>query len=268
MTDVDPRDAVVAGYIRARTAIATPPELAARVREAIEITTQSRPRSKMSWAWVPAVAAAAVVLVAVGLAWYGSLVGSSPAPSATPSATTTATATATPPTPSTAATPLPSVEGLAAGPVRCTEPSVGFALSVPDGWYTNVAASEIDTPSCLYFATRPFGAPRVGGAPAEAQVVISIRTGAHAPPGTVTDRRELTINGLPALRLEVAGAEGGVLPPDQRQVAYLIGLDGELPSESTTGTWLLVETSSERPGEETSNVEVLDQIAATVEAPQ
>ena len=264
MTDsIDPRDATIVGYLRQRTPGDAPADLASRVMSVVDATPQTASAYRFSVPMAVAGAAAAIVVVAVALNWYAGLVGSGPGP--VESGILTASAS-TAPSPSAAPSTLPSVPGLVAGPATCTNEPSGYTLMVTAGWYANLAASEVETPSCLFLATEAFEAPRTDSVPPEARIILSARTGDYSPGGRVEARRDLTINGMPALRLEIVGEPGGTLPAGHSGVVYVIGLQGEMPSESTTRTWLLIETGSDRPGSGAENIAALDAIARTVEA--
>lgn len=254
ITDTDPRDATVVDYLQARTRADVPDSFSMGVMRMVDRVPQERPGSLFGPMLTRAAAAAATVLVAfVAVTWYASQSASGPGPSQVASSSATLRASTTP----AASTPFVPA-GLLRGPATCINTTDGFQVAVPVGWYTNVAATDVETPSCRYFAPEPFATPRTDSIPPEARVTLGLRRGAFAHGGQTENPRQLEIGGMPAERLEITGVPGAPL------VVYTIGVDGELPSEATE-SWMLVETDATRPGELADNVAALDAIAMSVE---
>ena len=132
----------------------------------------------------------------------------------------------------TAATDEPSTVTLGQ---RCESPA-GFAVARPVGWFTN---DEPAPELCAWFGPAPLEVPSVPGEGVLAAVRLGVQEGvdvatASAPdPGveTVTDRRETTVDGRRAFRLESTTVDSGVFPAGTRTVHWTVEMppDGDVP---------------------------------------
>lgn len=118
---------------------------------------------------------------------------------------------------------------------RCQGPA-GFSVARPVDWFTN---EEPAPGPCAWFGPAPVEVPSVPGGDVLAPVGLSVQDGvdvatASAPdPGveTVTDRRETTVDGRRAFRLESTTVDAGVFPAGTRTVYWAVELppDGDVP---------------------------------------
>jgi hypothetical protein len=121
------------------------------------------------------------------------------------------------------ATPEPQATALPDGWVRCVNAEVGFSIGYPADWfttdvYTTLDGSERPHPevACSYFDPRPFVIPVDGEYPATALEAHLSRRPLATIVEQLTDatfyrplsREELTIAGMPAVRLEGELVEG------------------------------------------------------------
>ncbi len=158
---------------------------------------------------------------------------------------------------------VPTTSVLVTGPATCSDRGSGFQLTVPAGWYA--LESIEDDPSCRAFSTAPFGEP--AGFPRGQRPSLTVemfRGGSYRPGGTIANRDVLSINDHPALRLVVRGGNTSFLPPSSMATVYIIALDGELPSDTSTGRWLAL-SSTTLAGDPEENDAALDVIANSVE---
>ena len=182
-------------------------------------------------------AVVAVIMLAVGTAL---VVSNLRAPIGGPIVTAAPSTSPTPtPTPSSSPAPTPMPAGWIAGPTVCVDEAQGFAVGVPDGWYANDAAQEL--PACRLFSVETVEIADPSDPPS-VPIRLDVATGDFGfASEEVVDRTELTIAGLPALRLLTEGPNGSGL-------TYVVGLDGTLPSENNPDRFLFITT---RYGNET-----------------
>lgn len=154
-----------------------------------------------------------------------------PAPEATGSAST--------PSPTSSPTPAPTATTAEPSAVtldqRCQGPA-GFSVARPVDWFTN---EEPAPELCAWFGPSPVEVPSAPGGDVLAPVGLSVQDGVDvatvsAPdPGveTVTDRRETTVDGRRAFRLESTTVDEGVFPAGTRTVYWAVELppDGDVP---------------------------------------
>lgn len=279
MTFDDPRDRSIRDYVKRRGRHEVPPDLVTAIQRAVDRTPQ-RGRSWISWPTLGlAGVAAGILLAAVVLTVRPSDDIGGP-PTATPGPTSAPTVSPTPsalqtPSPSPLPSPSPSAvpddthgpayslapDEAFSVPDECENPAAGYRISLPDEWFYNTAFDDFD--ACQWFAPTSYSVTDASTVPPEVAIVLSTQDGGDfGPGGEVVSRDEYTVSGRPAVRYEIAGEPGGFAP--ERAVMWIIGLDGELPSEASTGRWLLGQTGTDRPGDFVANVEVLDRMIATI----
>lgn len=165
------------------------------------------------------------------------------------------------PSPSPSPDPTDTADGLVAGPVRIEDEQDGFALDLPDGWYTNAPGSADDA-----FAW--FGPDRFDPATADSWTVpIRIMTGfnsAYGPGGIVISQEPVVVGGFPAVRMEIQGEGGGFIPPNALVSVYLVGIDGEMVDDVFPGRFL-VATLHGTAGDYEANQAVLDGLMESLE---
>jgi len=244
------------------------PRLAQRLLSHTAAVPQRRGWSPfMTSAGALAVAAVVVLAILTGLA-LGQLprnVGSGP--DATQSASTVAseapatispTPSETPPSPSPSAATLPDGQ-------RCTNATLGYALSYPADWYANPEIEqEFGDPiaACTYFSSQPMDiAPNAGLPPV---VAISFERWTEVPPTgegwEVVSREETSVAGLPAVVIELEQTSDAGAPfsaAGDRSYGYEV----ELPD----GSVLTASTGTTANGDYAEHRDVLDQMMATVE---
>jgi len=83
--------------------------------------------------------------------------------------------------------------------------------------------------------------------------------------GTITDEVAYTVDGLPAVRYEIAGSDGEFLTGDG--VIWIIGVEGELPDFDSLAipNYMAIFTSATGAGRLAQQVEALDRMVATLE---
>lgn len=158
--------------------------------------------------------------------------------------------------------PNPDADALFALPNECSSGDAGYVVEYPDAWFTNEAgdpaAADPDA-ACTHFVPEPIDE---GVLSAIVGRRIESSSGSY---GQDQDRQFHTIAGRPAVRVEYRGAagEGGVQPPDWRQLVWLIQLG---PVEET-GPNLVFSTSTDDAGEYELNKAVLDRMMASIRIP-
>lgn len=275
MTSNDRAERVVREYVEGRMHSHLPLDLVSSIQRNVD-RTQQRRRPAIGWAVlasVGATAAAAALLAALLITGRPvDDIGSSPTPEPT------STEIASPSDqPSPSVTPSPTVEATPddtfgpahsmdpadafTDPKDCENPAGGYRISMPEAWYYNTEFDGFD--ACQWFAPTTYPVTDGSSIPNEVAIVLSVQDGGDfGPGGEIVSQDAYTVASRPAMRYEVAGEPGGVAP--ERSVVWIIGLDGELPSESTTGAWLLARTGTDRAGDLDENIDVLDRMIATL----
>jgi hypothetical protein len=281
--DREPRDRRAREYVRSRMKHEPPPDLVDSIMREVDRTPQRR--GALGWPLVAAGLAVAGGLLAVAV-WNAAPsgpVGGEPTPSPTaerstprsetqaPAASASAEPSALPSEPD--PTPLPAPPaGLHAMtpedafevPDECANPEAGYRIWMPDDWWYNTAFDDFD--ACQWFALTTFDVTDGQTVPDEISVVLRTSDGGDfGLSGEVLSRGDYTVAGQPAVRFEFLGVGGGFMPIGSRSVVWIVGIGGELPSETTTTPWLLASTSTEVPGNYEENVDVLDRMIATLE---
>jgi hypothetical protein len=295
MNENDGRDREVRGYVRNRMAADMPPEFTRDVMNDVHRTTQGR----RGFAWpifrglATVAAAVAVVVIALGLIYQSNGVGSEPSPSSSPSERASPEATPSP-TPGASASeqPAPSatVEPTTGdgefGPVHSLDPEtafedgqscevsgvittvdtdtdVGWTISIPEGWFTN---DDTDTRSaCTLFASEPFEVASDGTYPQSVEIVGNLPPGGDFSTGNeITRTDNFTVDGVAAVRHEIAASsEGGFASPSP-SVLWIIAVAGDLPAEGNDQPYLAIGTGSADPDELAARVDILDRMVATL----
>jgi hypothetical protein len=180
--------------------------------------------------WVTAGAAVVVgVAVIAGLA----LASTRPTGDASPVPSTSSSGEAAPtvlPSPDASAEPGDFVSG----PYGCGDGVEGFAIWVPSGWFANSAHDGVA--ACRYVSVEQFNLAAIDS-PDSVPIRFNVLSGDFGLTDEILERRELTIADLPALRFELAGVDG-------KYLVYVIGIDGQLPSESNTSRFLTASTAA------------------------
>ena len=150
----------------------------------------------------------------------GAATGSTTTTSApTSSSTATSTSTST------------SVSTTTEQPVALTQICLGsrYTVGYPEGWSTN--RGDV-APPCRFFDPEAFTLP-----PATEVVGLAVifdiesipfpqlRDATDGPGEEVLDRREVTVDGRPGVRLEARELDGGLLPVGTRSLRYLVDLE-------------------------------------------
>jgi hypothetical protein len=263
MTRHDERDPRFRALLLERAPRSTPDGLLQRAMQQVDQVPQERgwlPRWSILRFTAQVGTVAAVLVLAIGTALViSSLQPSIGGPGQTPEASVQPTAS---PTPGASLTPgaTPELTPIAvtiSGPTTCVDEANGFAVSVPDGWFTNGDADALPGP-CFLFAPEPFEITDPNSLP-DVPILLSV-----APNGDfgftsaeVIERSELTIAGLPALRFVTETAPG-------RGLTYVIGLDGSLPSETNEGRLLIARTLAHHDSYDRDSA-ALDEIIAGFE---
>lgn len=295
MNENDGRDREVRGYVRNRMAADMPPEFTRDVMNDVRRTTQGR--RGIAWpiftGLATVAAAVAVVVIALGLIYQSNGVGSEPSPSSSPSESASPQATPSPtPEASASEQPAPSatVEPTTGdgefGPVHSLDPEtafengqscevsgvittvdtdtdVGWTISFPEGWFTN---DDTDTRSaCTLFASEPFEVASDGTYPQPVEIVGNLPPGGDFSTGNEIIRTDnFTVDGVPAVRYEIAASsEGGFADPSP-SVLWIIAVAGNLPAEGNDQPYLAIGTGSADPNELAARVDILDRMVATL----
>ncbi|MGY1751113.1 AMIN-like domain-containing (lipo)protein [Modestobacter sp. SYSU DS0511] len=144
---------------------------------------------------------------------------------------------------------------------RCESPA-GFAVSYPEGWAVN---SGETAPACTRFAPEAFTVPpgtdaRTGAITASIEPVDADRIAASDPDRDL-QRRETTVDGRPAVRVERESQGRGLWPEGTRSTSYVVGLaDGDDGPRT-----LVLDTVGLPQFDYARNVGVLDRMAETLE---
>jgi hypothetical protein len=146
--------------------------------------------------------------------------------------------------------------------------NVAWRIWFPADWTTQ----ESYIGDCFWFGPQPWAQDLEEAIPPdEVAVVISLLDGRVTPTspefegGTVTAEERFTVDGLPAIRYEIAGSDGEFLNGDG--VVWIIGVEGDLPSfdGGATPNYMAVFTSATGAGRLVQQVEVLDRMVATLD---
>ena len=288
-------DGKVRDYVSQRMNAEMPPDFVGGVMSEVRQTPQ-RGRWR-GWPLVATfatvVAAVAVVGIGLGLVDDGGGVGSAspsptvfrqPSPTPAPSGSTAPSASAGPsvePLPSGQFGPVWSMDPAAAFPQSqsCENPfglptaeegeNVAWRIWFPAGWTTQ----ESYIGECFWFGPQPWQSDLESPIPPdEVAILISILDGRVTPTspefegGTVTGEERYTVDGLPAVRYEVAGADGEFLNGDG--VIWIVGAEGELPvftEGAGIQNYMVLFTSAPDAGRRVQQVEVLDRMVATLQ---
>jgi hypothetical protein len=142
----------------------------------------------------------------------------------------------------------------------CKRDDAPIEVEFPASWETNAAAAGV--PACAYFAPGPFEIRHPRDVPDGVEIVVRVVEGADlGASGDVVEREELTINGWPSVRVEELGVGGGLMAPGERWYGYVIGINGELPSERNTSAYLVISTRTAFEGDYPLARVVLDEMA-------
>ncbi|MGY1844055.1 AMIN-like domain-containing (lipo)protein [Modestobacter sp. SYSU DS0875] len=144
---------------------------------------------------------------------------------------------------------------------RCESPT-GFAVSYPEGWAVN---SGETAPACTRFAPEAFTVPpgtdeRMGALTASIEPVDVDRIAAPDPDRDL-QRRETTVDGRPAVRVERESQGRGLWPEGIRSTSYVIGL----PDGDDGPRTLVFDTVGLPQFDYARNVGILDRMAETLE---
>ncbi len=140
---------------------------------------------------------------------------------------------------------------------ECENPTGGYTVGYPDGWYANLG--EVSE-RCSFFHPEPFELPEQTEAP-DVAVAISrepvpfARVTGAGPAIRILDREETEIDGRRAVRRETEATGDALRPAGVRGYEYLVDLGGETLILSTyEGSGLDYER----------NRETVDRMAATL----
>lgn len=285
----------VRDYVRQRMNREMPPDFVGEVMHEVRRTPQ---RSRWAgWPLVASVAtvAAAVAAVGIGLSLVrpGGVGSGSPSPTVlTPSTAPSGAAETS--APSVSAEPSVSTEPVPSGPfgpvwhmapdVAFTDPqscenpfglptaeegeNVAWRIWFPGEWH----AAEAYLGECFWFGPQPWERNVEDPMPPdEVAIVISLLDGRVTPTsaefegGTIVSEERYTVDGLPAIRYEIAGSDGEFLTGDG--VVWVIGVEGELPDFDRLAipNYMAISTSATSAGRLVQQVEVLDRMVATLE---
>jgi len=273
----------VRDYMSSRMTHEAPPDMVDSIMREVDRTPQHR--AGIGW---PVIAgglavAAGLAVVAIWNAPPSGPVGGVPTPTPTITAPATPSGAPTPTLTPPSETPQPSDEAVPTPlpapspgvhamtpeeafevPDDCTNPVAGYRIWMPDDWWYNTAFDDFD--ACQWFSLTTFEVTDGQTVPDEIVVVLSTTAGGDVGmPGEILSRQEHIVAGQPALRFEFTGGGGGFMPIGSRSVVWIVGIGGELPSETTTTPWLMASTSTGAPGNYEENADVLDRMIATLE---
>lgn len=284
MNENDGRNREVRDYVRNRMAADMPPEFTRDVMNDIQRTPQRR----RGFGWpvftglATVAAAVAVVVISLALLNQQDPVGSEPTPStsASPEATQSPT-----PQASVSEKAAPSPTDGEFGPIlsmdpeeafengeSCqvtnvittvdTETDIGWRISFPAGWHTNEATD--DRSACTLFASEPIEFASDGTYPQSVEIVGNVPPGGDfSTGGEIIRADEYTVDGVAAVRYEIAASEGGFTPDPS--VLWIIALAGNLPAEGNDQPYLALSTFSSDPDELAAWADVLDRMVATLD---
>lgn len=302
MNDHDARDREVRDYVRNRMAADVPPGFNRDVMNQVQRTDQRRRGFAWPIFTSIATVAAAVALVVIGLGLLNgsddgvgaeptSSASASPANSPSPSPSAEASApeesASAEPTPSPTSSPIaePTTGDGEFGPIHSMAPEeafqnaqtcetqgvittvgettdIGWTISFPEGWFTN---EETDSRSaCTLFAPVEFELDADGIYPESVAIVGDVPPGGDfSTGGEITRTDEYTVDGVAAVRYEVAASDGGFSPDPM--VMWAIAVAGGLPAEGNDRPYLILGAGSSDPDELAARVEVLDRMVATMD---
>lgn len=158
--------------------------------------------------------------------------------------------------------PNPDADTLFLDRDECENSEDGYRLQFPEAWYTNTEIGDV--PPCSWFSPTFYEADDSGDVPDEIAITIEYLDGDFGSFEELLSREEVLVGSTQiANRVEWRGAEGegGMMPTDWLQYAYLVQLG---PTEEE-GPNLLVQTNTDMGGDYELNKAVLDRIMATIE---
>lgn len=295
MRNGDRYDSNLRSYLRDRMAGDLPSNFAREVMDDVHRTNQAgRGAGWRIFAGLTTVALAAlIVVVGLGLVERGD-VGEAPTassattPSGSPSEAPTSEASESA-SASEAASPSPSVEPTTAegefGPIHAMTPdeafgeaatcenadamnSVGeptdvtYSISYPAEWFTNEAGGERSP--CTLFGAEPIEDVSGGVGPGSVAVTIDLPPGGDfSTEGSSVTTEEYTVDGVAAVRYEIAASEGGFMTGPS--VVWIIAVEGNLPGVGNDRPYMAIGTTSEDPDQFAEWVDVVDRMVATLD---
>lgn len=147
---------------------------------------------------------------------------------------------------------------------RCTSPE-GFSVAYPAGWAVNAGDT---VPACTRFAPDPFTVPpgtdaRVGAVSATVEPA-PFEDVAGTGSAREVERRDTTVGGRPAVRVELVHSDEGLYPAGTRATRYVVALADDADGPRT----LVLATIGLPQFDYARNVRVLDRMVGTVELAQ
>jgi hypothetical protein len=143
-----------------------------------------------------------------------------------------------------------------------TESDIGWTISFPEGWYTNDGTD--DRSACTLFASEPIVFAGDGTYPQSVEIVGNVPPGSDfSTGGEITRTDEYTVDGVAAVRYEVAASEGGFSPDPA--VLWVIAVAGNLPAEGNDQPYLILSTGSSDPAAMATQADILDRMVATLD---
>jgi hypothetical protein len=143
---------------------------------------------------------------------------------------------------------------------ECENIEDGYRVEFPDAWWTNTQIGDVGP--CRWFSPTFYEVD--DPAEAHAEIAISIEY-ADAGVGWVDEivgRDEGIVGSTqPAVRVEVQGGGGGVMPAGWEETAYVV----QLGPTAEDGPNLVIRTNTDMGGDYELNVAVLDRMMATME---
>lgn len=228
----------------------------------------------------------AASLLAIVLALAGCRAAAEPSaselPSASPSASiapTTPASASEAPSPSSAASesaeptavasdapgefaiaPSPDADALFADRDQCENVEDGYRVEFPDAWWTNTQVGDVGP--CRWFSPTFYEVDDPAEVPSEIAISIEYVDDDVGWTDEVVGRDEGIVGSTQmAVRVEVEGGGGGVMPAGWEETAYVV----QLGPTAEGGPNLVIRTNTDMGGDYELNVAVLDRIVATME---
>lgn len=145
----------------------------------------------------------------------------------------------------------------------CVNPEVPFAVRFPAGWWTHPADASREVALCEFFGPAPFTlAKDESGVLTGGVVVLRVVDGCVGDFRGVVSRRELTVAGKQATRIEFAASEGDPTPGQAIDLVYWIHLFGQECEVGET-RYVIASTGSDDPEAYAQRASVLDAMIET-----
>ena len=138
---------------------------------------------------------------------------------------------------------------------------VEYTISFPLNWHTY---AQPESPGCTVFQSESWVGYGSGLSGGDAAIAAELPPGGDfSTDGEITRTDEYTVDGVAAVRYEIAATGGGF--SQEPMVIWIVAVAGNLPAVGNDQPYLVISTSSSDPEELATWVDVLDLMVATLD---